>query len=204
MARPREWTNIPASSLDRVTYGRIVRAVKHRSGALLLHRKYVSRNARIYHTAGQWMVVIDRVVIRSRSYYNGRPVLQPPTRWATRMLRAHAAGAFDPTADRDPGGVAEAPSSYCKRRIRSLPELGYAQLFSEARTGRSAINPEPDRFDRSGFVPACAESGTKAAVRRLIPKLDFGPVGYDELPRSLFPLARPITSAGLLRRSRRR
>jgi hypothetical protein len=94
MARPPEWIHFPSCRLDRMIYGRIVCAVRHRSGALLLHQKPYSRNSRCYRKYGQWLLVFDRVVIRSKCYYNSRPIMKPPTRWARRVLSNHAAGMY--------------------------------------------------------------------------------------------------------------
>lgn len=96
MPRPRDWHPIPARTIDPRVYGRTIRALVHRrGGAMLLHHKFSSRNSRIYDRCGQWRVVVDREVIRSKTYYNSKEIRQPPLRWANQVLRRHAAGTYE-------------------------------------------------------------------------------------------------------------
>jgi hypothetical protein len=86
------WKKIPACRIDRHFYGRTIQAFVHvRSGALLLHHKWRSRNAAFYNRAGAWVVALDGVLIRRRCYYGCRP-RAVPLRWASSVLREFISG----------------------------------------------------------------------------------------------------------------
>ncbi len=189
MPRPRSWHPIPARSLERPVYGRNIVVLHHVSGALLLHRKFVSRNSPYYHRCGLWLVVVDRTVLRCRSY-NAKQVNRPPTRWANQVLRRHADGteaqeraeqqreqdelfAQRATSDRWDGDVDHAVAA---AQSKAATTIGSP---SDARA-REQVNRADNEGDRLRWFPA----------------------QVDELPRSLNPMCKPFTDRGRLRKLR--
>jgi hypothetical protein len=85
------WRRVPANSIDRAFYGRIIKAYAHPCGALLLHHRPVSRNCKSYDLVGAWLVVLNDVLVRRRSYL-GRRQWGVPLRWANKALREYRAG----------------------------------------------------------------------------------------------------------------
>lgn len=85
------WRRIPANGIDRRMYGRTIAAFAHPSGALLLHHRPLSRNAKSYDLVGMWLVVLNGVLIRRKSYF-GRRQWGVPLRWAKKVLREYLTG----------------------------------------------------------------------------------------------------------------
>lgn len=224
MARTPEWKRLPAKSLNRATYGRIVYAMRHKTGALLLHRKPVSRNCCQYRTIGLWLVLVDLVVVRRKSYHNQRPILRPPVRWANKVLRAHAAGVYERellqaarAATEDAARLRERSPLRRLRPGRQEQGGGWIELLAWAPQGWWEPSP-PVRHSKEGSAVhqteeeltvqetalgnqarAEAEEVPTDVSRLLIPNdnprdpdgLLYFPVSAEELPRSMFPMAKP-------------
>jgi hypothetical protein len=207
MARPRSWLRITTTSLDPRIYGRIVHAVRHRSGALLLHRKFVSRNSHDYRRCGSWIVVVGREVIRSKTYINSKEIRIAPTRWAAGILRLHAAGVF-----RTEWAAHEAAT--CRSCGDGAEEMTPCRQCRRCALGDGAIGGDHRARSTGGAGPydVANASGTRplpvAEARRRYPgkqdALLWHPAGYDELPRSMAPYAKQATSWGRKWKIRRR
>lgn len=190
MPRPRLWKSITARSLDREVYGRIALAMRHVSGALLLHRKFVSRNSPHYRRCGQWLVVMDRTVIRSKPY-NAKPVTVPPTRWANQVLRYEADGTYARERAEQQQQQAEWQAA---RRAALNQRAGDVDPILAAALRRATSTPEPP----ADLVPPADDVDLQVDEAKG-DQLRWRPTQFDELPRSLNPMGKPFTERALRR-----
>ena len=204
MARPRTWSRVPARSVDQHVYGRTVYALSHRSGALLLHRKNVSRNSRHYHSYGQWLVVVGREVVRSKTYFNSKEMRKPPTRWAAHVLRLHAAGVYEAERravafDSDSGGVSRDQCHRCRNDGLDLPSAGEVGLERRCEAAACSRSTDPTKGTQAG-----PDGGKQTPGAGSGDQLIWHPPGFDELPKSLAPMAKRCQSIEGWRRKVRR
>lgn len=133
------WRRVPANSIDQSRYGRTIRAYAHPSGALLLHHRPQSRNAKGYDLAGVWLVVLNDVLVRRKAYL-GRRQWGVPLRWASKVLREYRTATGGQLCDLIDGRRPTVAESIHNKPVEvdELPPYLFRSVWWEPRRRRGA------------------------------------------------------------------